>query len=149
RRQRSSAPASWPPWRSPSSPPAPSTRPKAPKRISSTAASNQARTFAKAEAFPRGARGSSRAEPSTPEEQVRACGCSTRGLQRAARGRTFKGSAPFAGARSRATREEVTMAQAPTLDFEAFVAKRKGERVGGGAETSGHEYAYIMDRQTR
>jgi Zn-dependent protease with chaperone function len=41
------------------------------------------------------------------------------------------------------------MAQAPTLDFEAFIAKRKGERVGGGAETSGHEYAYIMDRQTR
>jgi Zn-dependent protease with chaperone function len=41
------------------------------------------------------------------------------------------------------------MAQAPTLDFEAFVARKKGERVGGGAETSGHEYAYIMDRQTR
>ena len=41
------------------------------------------------------------------------------------------------------------MAQTPTLDFEAFVAKKKGERAGGGAETSGHEYAYVMDRQTR
>ncbi len=41
------------------------------------------------------------------------------------------------------------MANAPTLDFEAFVAKKKGERVGGGADTSGHEYAYVMDRQTR
>lgn len=41
------------------------------------------------------------------------------------------------------------MAEAPTLDFEAFVAKKKGERAGGGADTSGHEYAYIMDRQTR
>lgn len=42
------------------------------------------------------------------------------------------------------------MAHAPTtLDFEGFVAKKKGERAGGGAETSGHEYAYIMDRQTR
>lgn len=41
------------------------------------------------------------------------------------------------------------MAQAPELDFNAFVAKRKGERAGGGADTSGHEYAYILDRQTR
>lgn len=41
------------------------------------------------------------------------------------------------------------MAQAPNLDFEGFVARKKGERAGGGADTTGHEYAYISDRQTR
>ncbi len=41
------------------------------------------------------------------------------------------------------------MAQAPTLDFAAFVAQRKGDRVGGGAETTGHEYSYISDKQMR
>jgi Zn-dependent protease with chaperone function len=41
------------------------------------------------------------------------------------------------------------MPSAPTLDFEAFVARKKSERAGGGDETSGHEYAYVMDRQTR
>ena len=41
------------------------------------------------------------------------------------------------------------MPNAPTLDFEAFVAKKKSERAGGGAETTGHEYAYVLDRQTR
>ena len=41
------------------------------------------------------------------------------------------------------------MAQAPSLDFDSFVARKKGERAGGGVETSGHEYAYISDRQTR
>jgi Zn-dependent protease with chaperone function len=41
------------------------------------------------------------------------------------------------------------MAQAPQLDFNAFVERKKGERAGGGAETSGHEYAYISDKQTR
>jgi Zn-dependent protease with chaperone function len=41
------------------------------------------------------------------------------------------------------------MASAPTLDFEGFVARKKGERAGGGPDTSGHEYAYVMDRQTR
>jgi Zn-dependent protease with chaperone function len=41
------------------------------------------------------------------------------------------------------------MAQAPELDFQAFVARKKEERAGGGADTSGHEYAYISDRQTR
>jgi len=41
------------------------------------------------------------------------------------------------------------MAQAPQLDFQAFIAQRKGERAGGDAETTGHEYAYISDRQTR
>lgn len=40
------------------------------------------------------------------------------------------------------------MAQAPQLDFEHFVAKRKGERAGG-PERGGHDYAYISDRQTR
>jgi Zn-dependent protease with chaperone function len=41
------------------------------------------------------------------------------------------------------------MAQVPELDFQAFVERKKGERAGGGADTSGHEYAYISDRQTR
>jgi Zn-dependent protease with chaperone function len=43
------------------------------------------------------------------------------------------------------------MAQTPALDFDAFVAKRRSERVttGGVEESSGHEYAYISDRQTR
>jgi Zn-dependent protease with chaperone function len=41
------------------------------------------------------------------------------------------------------------MAQTPHLDFNEFVARKKQERVGGGAETSGHEYAYISDKNTR
>jgi Zn-dependent protease with chaperone function len=41
------------------------------------------------------------------------------------------------------------MAQAPQLDFEAFVARKKAERAGGGAETTGHEYTYTFDRQSR
>jgi Zn-dependent protease with chaperone function len=41
------------------------------------------------------------------------------------------------------------MAQAPQLDFEQFVARRKAERAGGGVETTGHEYTYTFDRQTR
>ena len=41
------------------------------------------------------------------------------------------------------------MAQAPELDFAAYVARKKGERVTGDASTSGHEYAYISDKQTR
>ena len=41
------------------------------------------------------------------------------------------------------------MAQAPRLDFESYVAKRKGERSGGGIETTGHEYTYTFDRQSR
>src|SRR5580692_3191839 len=41
------------------------------------------------------------------------------------------------------------MAQAPRLDFEAFVARKRAERVGGGAETTGHEYTYSFDRQSR
>jgi Zn-dependent protease with chaperone function len=41
------------------------------------------------------------------------------------------------------------MAQAPTLDFASFVAQRKNERPTGGLDTSGHEYAYVSDRQTR
>lgn len=41
------------------------------------------------------------------------------------------------------------MAQAPQLDFTAFVERKRQERAGGGPETSGHEYSYILDRQTR
>ncbi len=41
------------------------------------------------------------------------------------------------------------MAQAPHLDFDGFVARKKNDRAGGGAETSGHEYAYISDKQAR
>ncbi len=41
------------------------------------------------------------------------------------------------------------MAQAPELDFEAFVARKKAERAGGGALTTGHEYTYTFDRQSR
>jgi Zn-dependent protease with chaperone function len=41
------------------------------------------------------------------------------------------------------------MAQAPQLDFDAFVAQRRAERVGGGIETTGHEYTYTFDRQSR
>jgi Zn-dependent protease with chaperone function len=40
------------------------------------------------------------------------------------------------------------MAQAPQLDFDKFVQKKKGERVGG-SEGGGHDYAYISDKQTR
>ncbi len=41
------------------------------------------------------------------------------------------------------------MAQAPRLDFEGFVARRRSERAGGGVETTGHEYTYTFDRQSR
>jgi Zn-dependent protease with chaperone function len=41
------------------------------------------------------------------------------------------------------------MAQTPQLDFEAFVARKKAERSTGGAETTGHEYTYTFDRQSR
>lgn len=41
------------------------------------------------------------------------------------------------------------MAQAPELDFDSFVNRMKGERVGGGPESTGHDYSYILDRQTR
>jgi Zn-dependent protease with chaperone function len=41
------------------------------------------------------------------------------------------------------------MAQAPRLDFEAFVARKKAERAGGDAQTTGHEYTYTFDRQSR
>jgi hypothetical protein len=41
------------------------------------------------------------------------------------------------------------MAEAPLLDFDSFVARKKNERAGGAAETTGHEYAYISDKQTR
>ena len=41
------------------------------------------------------------------------------------------------------------MAQPPRLDFEAFVARKKAERAGGDEETTGHEYTYTFDRQSR
>jgi Zn-dependent protease with chaperone function len=40
------------------------------------------------------------------------------------------------------------MAEAPQLDFEGFVARKKGERAGG-PEAGGHDYAYVSDRNTR
>ena len=40
------------------------------------------------------------------------------------------------------------MAQAPNLDFDAFVARKKAER-SGGALATGHEYTYSFDRQSR
>jgi Zn-dependent protease with chaperone function len=41
------------------------------------------------------------------------------------------------------------MAQAPRLDFEAFVARKRAERTSTGKETTGHEYTYTFDRQSR
>src|SRR5580658_167033 len=41
------------------------------------------------------------------------------------------------------------MAQAPRLDFDAFVSRKRAERPGGGVETTGHEYTYTFDRQSR
>jgi Zn-dependent protease with chaperone function len=42
------------------------------------------------------------------------------------------------------------MAQAPQLDFDAFVARKRAERSRGpGPDTSGHEYTYSFDRQSR
>ena len=41
------------------------------------------------------------------------------------------------------------MAQAPRLDFEDFVSRRRAERAGGGADTTGHDYTYTFDRQSR
>ncbi len=40
------------------------------------------------------------------------------------------------------------MADAPTLDFNAYVERVKAERAGGAA-TGEHDYSYILDRQTR
>ncbi|MBV9946619.1 MAG: M48 family metallopeptidase [Myxococcales bacterium] len=40
------------------------------------------------------------------------------------------------------------MAQAPRLDFEAFIANRKVERASA-AKTTGHDYTYTFDRQSR
>ncbi len=40
------------------------------------------------------------------------------------------------------------MADAPTLDFNAYVARVKAERAGGAAQGE-HDYSYILDRQTR
>ncbi|MDB4941396.1 MAG: hypothetical protein JWP97_930 [Labilithrix sp.] len=40
------------------------------------------------------------------------------------------------------------MANAPTLDFNAFVTRRRAERAGGAMENE-HDYSYVLDRQTR
>ena len=40
------------------------------------------------------------------------------------------------------------MANVPTLDFNAFVTRRKAERAGGAMENA-HDYSYVLDRQTR
>lgn len=40
------------------------------------------------------------------------------------------------------------MAEAPTLDFDGFVARKKAERTGG-AMAGEHDYSYVLDRQTR
>jgi Zn-dependent protease with chaperone function len=40
------------------------------------------------------------------------------------------------------------MAQVGTLDFKGFIEGRRGERPGG-ADGSGHAYAYVSDRNTR
>jgi len=40
------------------------------------------------------------------------------------------------------------MAEAPTLDFQAFVTRRRAERAAG-ATAGEHDYSYILDRQTR
>src|SRR3954467_6763934 len=40
------------------------------------------------------------------------------------------------------------MAQAPSLDFDAFVTRRKTERAGGAAAGE-HDYSFVLDRQSR
>jgi Zn-dependent protease with chaperone function len=40
------------------------------------------------------------------------------------------------------------MADAPSLDFNAFVTRKKAERAGGAA-TSEHDYSFVLDRQSR
>jgi len=40
------------------------------------------------------------------------------------------------------------MPSAPTLDFQAFVTKKKAERAEGAMEGE-HDYSYVLDRQTR
>ena len=40
------------------------------------------------------------------------------------------------------------MADAPTLDFNAFVTRRKAQRAEGAMDGE-HDYSYILDRQTR
>ncbi|MGA2449353.1 MAG: M48 family metallopeptidase [Polyangiaceae bacterium] len=41
------------------------------------------------------------------------------------------------------------MAHAPRLDFQAFVTESKGQLAGSTADSTGHEYAYAFDRQSR
>src|ERR1700761_3550770 len=41
------------------------------------------------------------------------------------------------------------MAQAPVLDFDGFVARKRSERAGADVTTTGHDYTYAFDRQSR
>jgi Zn-dependent protease with chaperone function len=40
------------------------------------------------------------------------------------------------------------MAEAPTLDFESFIARKKAERAGGAA-LGANDYSFVLDRQSR
>src|SRR5262249_11042960 len=40
------------------------------------------------------------------------------------------------------------MADAPLLDFNAFVTRKKAERAGGAA-LGEHDYSFVLDRQSR
>src|SRR6476469_6395571 len=40
------------------------------------------------------------------------------------------------------------MADAPSLDFNAFVTRKKAERAGGAA-LGEHDYSFVLDRQSR
>jgi Zn-dependent protease with chaperone function len=44
--------------------------------------------------------------------------------------------------------ERYPMAEAPTLDFNAFVTRKKAERAGGAA-LSDKDYSFVLDRQSR
>jgi len=41
------------------------------------------------------------------------------------------------------------MAQAPRMDFEAFVARKKAGRAADSTQIAGHDYTYTFDRQSR
>ena len=41
------------------------------------------------------------------------------------------------------------MAQAPRMDFEAFVARKKADRAADSTQIAGHDYTYTFDRQSR
>jgi Zn-dependent protease with chaperone function len=41
------------------------------------------------------------------------------------------------------------MAQAPRMDFEAFVARKKADSAADSTQITGHDYTYTFDRQSR